>query len=212
MSLVSEALRKARAQQHRRELEAGQLPPVLPPPSSPRRSVPAAVLLAASILSGAAGAGVVALFVLSRNGKATTENPAPQPSPPRPAAEALPPRAYGSPKLSSPTPAPAAPSVVSESPAPKPAPTAVPSPTPAPTSPPSAPAPAAAREFVVEGKLGGAVLHLDFLVYGSKKSFARINGQDVVEGSVVEGYTVEAIQEDRVILRGAAGLVILKVR
>lgn len=70
----------------------------------------------------------------------------------------------------------------------------------------------APQEFVLKAQLPDTVLTLDFLVYGGGKSFARINGQDVAVGEEVAGYTVEAIHEDRVVLRGPSGTVILKLR
>ncbi|MGC8916747.1 MAG: hypothetical protein ACP5NF_07200 [Thermoanaerobaculum sp.] len=212
MSLVSEALRKARAQQHRRELEAGQLPPAVAPPPAPRRGLPAGVLLVASLLSGAAGAGVVALLFLRPHGEPTAPRIGPQERPPAPEAFAEPPGTSGTLGLGGPPPKPEASRLASGPPVSNPGPTVTPTPTPVLEEPPHPAVPASAREFVVEANVGGTTLHLDFLVYGAGKSFARINGQDVAVGSVVAGHTVEAIGEDRVILRGPTGTVTLKVR
>lgn len=64
----------------------------------------------------------------------------------------------------------------------------------------------------MQAKLPDRVLTLDFLVYGPTRSFARINGQEVVEGSTVAGFVVEKILEDRVILRQGQETVVLKTR
>lgn len=63
MSLVSEALRKARAQQLRQAAEGGQLPPAVAPAPQRRRGLP--LLLLVSVFSGLAGAAGVA-FLWSR--------------------------------------------------------------------------------------------------------------------------------------------------
>lgn len=210
MSLVSEALRKARAQQLRQAAEQGQLPPAVAPAPPKPRGLP--LLLLASLLSGLAGAAAV-VFLWSRwPGSAPV---APAPSPVAPQAAPL--------------------AAAKEAPAPLPTPVQPPqtpvrarpeAPAPAAIQPPAEPAahtltqlpptPAAklpvSQEFVLQAQLPDMVLTLDFLVYGGAKSFARINGQDVAVGGEVAGYTVEAIHEDRVVLRGRAGTVVLKLR
>jgi len=85
----------------------------------------------------------------------------------------------------------------------------------------SAPAVAAAEEsvtdsdgnrvFVMEAELGYASLSLGFIVSRASNSFAEINGREVWIGSEIEGFVVEAIEADRVILRDDKGPLILRV-
>lgn len=72
-------------------------------------------------------------------------------------------------------------------------------------------APEGERSFGLDADLGYAKLHLDYIVYRSKGPFAGINGQQVIVGSVVSGFTVEAITADAVELRDARGRVELRV-
>lgn len=210
MSLVSEALRKARAQQLRQAAEGGQLPPAVAP--VPQRKRGLSLLLVVSLLSGLAGASLVALFwprppVVPQPPAASPPLPSPQPA------------GVVNPAVPLPTPAPLPNPVPARPLSPEerplqasPAPTepplpGVPQPGPTPEAKPSPP-----QEFVVNAKLTGTVLTLDFLVYGPTRSFARINGQEVVEGSTVAGFVVEKILEDRVILRQGQETVVLKTR
>ncbi len=88
-------------------------------------------------------------------------------------------------------------------------------------APPTAPAPPRAtarparapgpeRTFVLEADIGGTKLHLDFIVSRSQNPFARINGEQVVIGSVLAGYTVEEIAPEFVRLAGPAGIVVIR--
>lgn len=194
MSLVSEALRKARAEQRRREIAAGQGPPPMMPRFTPAKSVWPLVLV--SILSAGFAAGLV--FFLLPSSSPTPQVAQQETSPP------LPP----TPLPATPTPAPAVAKPFPEhSPEKEDSPPLVtlPPPTPSPTSP-----PVTLREFLVEGSADGVYLHLDFLVFGAGRSFASINGQEVREGGEIAGFVVEQIQENRVILRGPRGRVVLK--
>ncbi len=67
------------------------------------------------------------------------------------------------------------------------------------------------RVFVMEAELGYASLSLGFIVARSTNAFAEINGTEVRIGSRIEGFVVEAIEADRVILRDDKGLLILRV-
>ncbi len=210
MSLVSEALRKARAQQLRQAAEQGQLPPPVAPAPPRQRGLP--LLLLVSVFSGLGGAATVAFLWSRWLGSAptlpapappataatplaaTTQQPAPLPTPVQPSPGPVQPQAAVPPLLK--TPARAEGDVPSVTPV-------------APTPSPEAMAP---KEFVLRAQLPEAELTLDFLVYGGAKSFARINGQDVMVGDLVAGFTVETIQEDRVVLRGPTGTVVLKLR
>ena len=64
--------------------------------------------------------------------------------------------------------------------------------------------------YVLEADLGKTKLHLDFLVYRAKDPFAQINGQQIVIGSVLEGYTVQEISPEFVRLTGPAGGVVIR--
>jgi len=67
------------------------------------------------------------------------------------------------------------------------------------------------REFVMEAKVGGVSLSLGYIVARSSNPFAEINGTDVWIGSEIEGFVVEAIERDRVVLRDEKGPLILRV-
>jgi hypothetical protein len=66
------------------------------------------------------------------------------------------------------------------------------------------------REFVVDAELGYAKLHLDYVVYRPGSPFAGINGQQVMIGSVIEGFQVEEIGPELVRLRDRRGTVVLR--
>ena len=96
-----------------------------------------------------------------------------------------------------------------------------PSPLVSPAAAESAPAVAAAEEavidsdgnrvFVMEAEIGGVTLSLGYIVARSSNPFAEINGTEVWIDSEIEGFVVEAIEADRVILRDDKGLLILRV-
>ena len=67
------------------------------------------------------------------------------------------------------------------------------------------------RVFVMEATIGGVSLSLGYIVARANNPFAEINGTDVWIGSEVEGFVVEAIEADRVVLRDAKGLLVLRV-
>jgi hypothetical protein len=66
------------------------------------------------------------------------------------------------------------------------------------------------RVYIVNADLGYAKLVLDFIAYRPSAPFAGINGTQVAVGSVVEGFTVEEIRPERVMLRDARGALILR--
>ncbi len=66
------------------------------------------------------------------------------------------------------------------------------------------------RTFVVDADLGKVKLHLDYIVYRPRDPFAAINGQEVMVGSLIEGFTVEEISPEMVRLRDARGVVVLR--
>ena len=67
------------------------------------------------------------------------------------------------------------------------------------------------RVFILDADVGYATLNLGFIVARSTNPFAEINGTEVRVGSEIEGFTVEAIEADRVILRDDKGTLILRV-
>jgi hypothetical protein len=67
------------------------------------------------------------------------------------------------------------------------------------------------RIYVMEAELGGVSLSLGYIVARTKNPFAEINGREVWLDSEIEGFVVEAIEADRVILRDDKGLLILRV-
>lgn len=198
MSLVSEALRKARAEQRRREIAAGQGPPQIVPSFKVSKTTSFWSLLLVSLFSAVFAAGLM-LYLrpsatpptqLTKQETSLTLPSTPLAPTPTPTVAAgkptLPPEVY--PQTGNPPPR-------GTPPPPPPSPTA---------------SPAALREFAVEGSVDGVHLHLDFLVFGAGRSFVSINGKEVREGGEVNGFVVEQIQEDRVILRGPSGPVVLK--
>jgi len=66
------------------------------------------------------------------------------------------------------------------------------------------------RTFVVDADLGSAKLHLDYVVYRPGSPFAGINGQQVVIGTVIEGFQVEEIGPESVRLRNDRVTVVLR--
>jgi hypothetical protein len=67
------------------------------------------------------------------------------------------------------------------------------------------------RVFVMEADVGYASLSLGFIVARSADPFAEINGVEISIGSEIEGFVVEAIEADRVILRDDKGPLVLRV-
>ncbi|MCX7894767.1 MAG: general secretion pathway protein GspB [Thermoanaerobaculum sp.] len=203
MSLITEALRKARAERQRQEALAGQLPPpVSPAPAAPTK-VGAGVWFL-SLLSGVAGALLVLLFWPEKTPPSPPHSPAPQSQmrvtvptqPPLPLPTATP-RSLNAASRATPS----LPSAVAHQ-----------QDQPSPSHPSPEATPPTEREFVVEARLGGTTLHLDYLVFGASRSFASINGQEVRVGDFVAGFSVVAIGEDRVVLQAGKQRVILKVR
>jgi hypothetical protein len=67
------------------------------------------------------------------------------------------------------------------------------------------------RVYILDADLGYAKLHLDYLVYKPSSPFGRINGQDVIVGSLVDGFVVEEIGPDYIKLRDRHGPLVLRV-
>ena len=66
------------------------------------------------------------------------------------------------------------------------------------------------RIYLVEADLGRVTLTLDFIVFRADDPFAEINGLDVHVGGTIEGFTVEAIERNQVVLRDQQGVLILR--
>jgi hypothetical protein len=66
------------------------------------------------------------------------------------------------------------------------------------------------RVYVLDANLGHVKLHLDYIVYRPSAPFASINDQQVRIGSIIEGFEVTEISPDLVKLHGARGTVVLR--
>ena len=67
------------------------------------------------------------------------------------------------------------------------------------------------RIFVVDADLGYATLSLGYIVFRTNNPFAEINDIDVHVGTEVGGFVVEAIEVDRVLLRDDRGTLTLRM-
>jgi hypothetical protein len=80
------------------------------------------------------------------------------------------------------------------------------------TAPESAPASGSGeRVFVLDADLGGVTLSLGYIVFRPVRPFAEINGVEVYEGSEIAGFTVEKIEADMVTLSDTDGPLVLRV-
>lgn len=217
MSLVSEALRKARSRSEGGRAPGAVVPPSLVlPPRRYRTGIGIAPLMLVAIAAGLGGAAGVWWMV-------DRQRPAPVPAAPpaTPAtggpAAAPPPAAAPAAAASAPDGA-APPRVAAAAPADSAAVSApAGEPEPGPAVPPAAPEAAVAgerrtRDVLIDADVGYAKLHLDYLVYRPGSPFGRVNGQDVIVGSIVEGFKVEEITADYIRLADRRNTVILRVR
>ncbi len=214
MSLINDALRKARQAASEHEAEragsGGGLRPAYPGRGRPRSIGPVVVLVAVTAaVAGAAGSWWLA-GRQDRNGEQTLgAAPAATAAAPTPAPTEAVARAGG---------------VADE----RALPTRAPEPVPATSAGGSRPVPGGApveratalptaaagtgeRVYILDAEVGGRTLSLGFIVARSESPFAEINGREVGIGSKVEGFTVEAIEADRVVLRDADGPLVLRV-
>jgi hypothetical protein len=81
-----------------------------------------------------------------------------------------------------------------------------------PTLPAEKPAPGDDGVFVAKAQVGEVTLTLDYLVFRKDNPFAQINGIDVRVGSVIEDFVVEAITPESVVLRKDQITVEIRVR
>ncbi len=66
-------------------------------------------------------------------------------------------------------------------------------------------------EYVGEAHIGDVTLTLDYLVYRKENPFAQINGRDVRVGAVIEDHVVETITQDSVVLSKGDTKIVLRV-
>jgi len=64
--------------------------------------------------------------------------------------------------------------------------------------------------YILEADLGTVVLSLDFIVFRTDDSFAEINGVELHVGGMVEGFRVKAIERDRVHLTDGRRNIVLR--
>lgn len=67
-------------------------------------------------------------------------------------------------------------------------------------------------EFVGEAKVGDVTLTLDYLVYRKENPFAQINGNDLRVGGVVEDFVVKRITVDSVELAKGETTIVIRVQ
>lgn len=241
MSLINEALRKARKEAA--EKDAAARGTTYRPPRShlPRRSSWLPALVGGVVLGSLVAAG--AFFVLSSS---ETRDAAPRAEPSQKptvasgselSAETQLPNRSPNPPVGSEPPSPSAttarpnPTVTSEPakatvPAEPPPPNQPPNPTVISSEPPNAPAAAETRRvqspertgeagdrvYVLEAEIDGVPLRLDFIVWAPSSPFAQINGVQVSVGQLVDGFLVRSITREEVTLEGDAGAFRLRVR
>lgn len=225
MSLIGEALKRARLESARREGEERGTAHSSMPAYLPARRRSGAGWIIATALSAAAGAGVVYLLVtrppastpedsarpplLDREETATLSDSAANaaaPAPSSPAEAAVPPSPASqtaSPsdsEVSPPSPPPPAPAT--DPPAPK-----------APAATPVAdPVPPGARVYVSVAELGTTRLELDGIVASPTDPVVMINRKLLGIGEGLQGWVVEKIEAKQVTLRGGDEIIVLRLR
>jgi len=64
--------------------------------------------------------------------------------------------------------------------------------------------------YILEADLGGVVLSLDFIVFRAEDPFAEINNVELHVGGVIDGFRVKAIERDRVRLSNGRRSIVLR--
>lgn len=211
MSLINDALRKARqaaAEHEAQQPDATFRAPKAYPSRGPRRRSGVTVLALVAVMAGLAGAAVGWWAVGRRERPVVTVVPTPTASPttvieqpinptPEPTSTAVESNQLGEETtvILVPTPIPAALHVATNL-----------EPTPEPTQ-----KKQTDRVFILDADLGYATLSLGYIVARPVNPFAEINGAEVFIGSEVEGFRVEKIEADRVVLRDEKGELVLRV-
>jgi hypothetical protein len=214
VSLINDALRKARqaaAEHEAQQPDATFRAPKAYPSRGPHRRSGVMMLAVVAVMAGLAGAAVAWWVVGQREQPVAAVVPMPTPSP-TPIVEA--------PKAEAPAVVPVVPVASAE----ETAVVIVATPTPATPQVATALEPATAptpqertraatndRIFDLDADLGYATLSLGYIVARPDNPFAEINGVDVFVGSEVEGFRVEKIEADRVVLRDGKGELVLRV-
>ena len=228
MSLINEALKRARVEAARRDAAAKGVPPeALPVYVPPRRRS-----WRAPVAGFAAGLAVVAaalgVFWMVRRPVPAEAAPATQanvaPSAPAATASAVPlsaaPASAAPPAAASPPPPPPPPAAVPPPAAPSPEPVAEPPPAPPPPAlppPPAPPSPAVGAAdgvpiYMREASLAGTAVKVDFIVWSESRPFAQINGQLLSAGQSVDGYMLLRVERERVELEGGGQRFWLRVK
>ncbi|MEM7482138.1 MAG: hypothetical protein AAF481_13260 [Acidobacteriota bacterium] len=237
MSLINEALKKARVEAARREAaERGMPYPVLPEAKASRPWIWAlagaaalAVALAVFSLGSRLGGGVDSPSPTAAVAPAPTPVPvtiADAPTPSVSEASPAPRGAQGAPRAEPTVPPRSAPSRPEPSPAPQP-PTAQPAPQPAPelapvaarpAQAPAAPATAAVPELAAGEHLrqaplpGGGTLSLDGIAWSEVQPAAVLNGEIVGVGERISGVRVDAIERDRVTVSDGEAVLVIRLK
>jgi len=211
VSLINDALRKARQAAAEHEAQqpdtAFRAPKAYPSRSAPRRSG-VVVLALVAVMAGLAGAAVAWWAVGQREQPVAAVVPMPTPSPapiveaPQAEAPAVVPveSAEETAVVVVATPTPSTPQIAT---------TREPAPEPTPQKRPGTAT--NDRVFDLDADLGYVTLSLGYIVARPVNPFAEINGIEVSVGSEVEGFRVEKIEADRVVLRDEKGELVLRV-
>ncbi len=215
MSLINDALRKARqaaAEHEAQQPDATFRAPKAYPSRGPRRQSGVVILAIVAISAGLAGAAVAWWAVGQRERSVATVVPTPTASPttvfeqpdgptPEPTSTAMVSIQLGEETavILVPTPTPVALHVATDL-----------APTPEPTHEPTHQK-QTDRVFVLDADLGYATLSLGYIVARQDNPFAEINGIEVSVGSEVEGFVIERIEADQVVLRDEKGELVLRV-
>ena len=240
MSLISDALKKARQEAARQDSLRQGLPYAVGSVEAPR-SRSSAPLLAGLAVGLLLAAGLAGLFYLTRPEPEARiaetappvevrEEPAPPSAPPvapqiaEPAVpETAPPAPVPAPIPEVRTPEPAPPLPVQPAPQPQPQPETPPAPAIviAPSAPPvqeaappaPAPAPQESRSYVGEVPVpGGGVLRLNGIAFSTESPVAVLDGKVVGPGEVVQGFTVVEIRQNQVKLEGHGETVFVSLK
>ena len=239
MSLISDALKKARQEAARQDSLRQSLPYAVGSTDAPDRSRSSAPLLAGLAVGLLLAGGLAGLFYFVR--------PEPEAKPEARIAETAPPAVVREEPLtpSAPPVAPQISEAVPETTAPAPVPAPIPEvrtpevapprevesvPQPQPETPPAppvaappappvqetaprTPAPQESRSYVGEVPVpGGGVLRLNGIAFSTESPVAVLDGKVVVPGEVVQGFTVVEIQQNQVKLEGHGETVFVSLK
>jgi len=198
VSLINDALRKARqaaAEHEAQQPDTAFRAPRAYPSRGPSRRSGVVVLALVAVMAGLAGAAVAWWAVGQREQPVAAVVPMPTPSPapfvvaPQSEAPAVE-WAEQTAVILVATPTPTAPQIAT---------TREPAPVPTPQE--STGTAINERVFDLDADVGYATLSLGYIVVRPVNPFAEINGVEVFIGSEVEGFRVEKIEADRVVLR-----------